>query len=84
MGNCLSGQDVSTNKKFVDSRASVEVLKSSYKIDLKVLGSGSFGRVFLAQNIKDPSSKMAVKVMKKQHMSPEDVEGLHREIALMQ
>ena len=82
MGNCLS-----PNKKkpaYVDSKANVETLKNSYDINMKVLGSGSYGKVFLAVNKKDKSMKIAIKVIKKTGMSEEDLLGLKREVAIMQ
>ena len=51
MGNCLSAKK---KRNFIDSRANVENLKSTYDID-KILGQGSYGKVFLAKNKKDPS-----------------------------
>lgn len=37
------------------SRAGVHELKQQYNINKKVLGSGSFGKVFQAENKADPS-----------------------------
>jgi len=34
--------------KYVQSKATVDKLKSQYDINMKVLGSGSYGKVFLA------------------------------------
>ena len=50
---------------------------------MKVLGSGSYGKVFLAVNKKDHTMKIAIKVIKKTGMSEEDLEGLKREVAIM-
>ena len=52
MGNCISPVDKEA-KKYVGSKANVDVLKATYDINMKVLGSGSFGKVFLAENRKD-------------------------------
>lgn len=52
MGNCIAAK---SKPGFVDSKANVENLKATYNIDMKVLGAGSFGKVFLAQNKKDSS-----------------------------
>jgi len=49
MGNCMQAK----SKKFIDSKATVESLKETYNINMKVLGAGSFGKVFLAQNKRD-------------------------------
>ena len=45
----------------------VTQLKQNYKIghDTQVLGAGSFGKVFLSQNINDPNFKVAIKVLNK-------------------
>jgi serine/threonine protein kinase len=40
---------------------------------MKVLGAGSFGKVFLAQNRKDPSIQIAIKVIKKAGLDEEDL-----------
>ena len=48
-------------------------LKNTYEIDMKVLGSGSFGKVFLAKNKKDPSMQIAIKVIKKSNLTDEDL-----------
>jgi hypothetical protein len=82
MGNCLSPKE--SKKEFVDSKANVETLKSIYEINMKVLGSGSYGKVFLAKNKKDESIKCAIKVIKKANMSEDDLLGLKREVSIMQ
>ena len=45
----------------------VTQLKQNYKItnDTKILGAGSFGKVFLSENISDPNFKVAIKVLNK-------------------
>ena len=50
---------------------------------MKVLGSGSYGKVFLAEDKKDKTN-IAIKVIKKSGMSEEDLLGLKREVAIMQ
>ena len=62
----------------------VEKLKAGYDIDMDVLGSGSYGKVFLAQNRDDPTMKIAIKVMNKNEMADDDIEGLRREVQIMQ
>ena len=45
----------------------VKELKMNYRIsnDTKVLGAGSFGKVFLSENIANPKFKVAIKVLNK-------------------
>ena len=83
MGNCFA-PNKSKKPEFVDSKANVETLKNSYDINMKVLGAGSYGKVFLAVNKKDPTMKIAIKVIKKTGMSEDDLLGLKREVAIMQ
>lgn len=80
MGSCMSVKE--KKKEYVDSKANVEALKNRYDINMKVLGSGSYGKVFLAEDKKD-SSKIAIKVIKKSGMSEDDLLGLKREVAIM-
>jgi len=47
------------------SRAGVHELKQQYNINKKVLGSGSFGKVFQAENKADNSHQVAIKVIAK-------------------
>ena len=50
-------------------KAGVAQLKLIYNINPKVLGSGSFGKVFLAENKADPTFKVAIKVISKQKLT---------------
>ena len=79
---CMSAK--SENTTYVQSKANVDVLKSTYDINMKVLGSGSYGKVFLAENKKDRSIKIAIKVIKKSGVSEDDLTNLKREVAIMQ
>lgn len=47
------------------SRAGVHELKQYYNINKKVLGSGSFGKVFQAENKADTTHQVAIKVIAK-------------------
>lgn len=52
-----------TNK----SHSTVRELKMNYKItaETKVLGAGSFGKVFLSESVEDSKFKVAIKVLNK-------------------
>jgi len=71
---CFSSKD--GKKLYVSSKANVDILKGTYNIDMKVLGSGSYGKVFLAENRKDKSMRIAIKVINKNGLSEEDLENL--------
>jgi calcium-dependent protein kinase len=64
--------------------ATLNDLKETYDIDQKVLGSGSYGKVFKACDKKDKSMVMAIKVINKSKLDPEDLESLKSEVKLMQ
>ena len=56
MGNCLKAKGSDHHgreRKFVKSTATLADLKETYDIDQKVLGSGSYGKVFKAADKKD-------------------------------
>ena len=47
---CLSSSPSPTPKVYVPIKAGVRQLRQIYNINPKVLGAGSFGKVFLAEN----------------------------------
>lgn len=69
---------------YVKSRLKAHDLKKQYDIELKPLGEGSYGKVFRAFNKADPSSKVAIKVIKKAGLDAEDLLSIAREVAIMQ
>ena len=75
---------MSTNQKpkdgFVMSTANVKDLRNVYDIDQTCLGSGSFGKVFKAENIADRTQKVAIKVINKKDFSDEDMDMLKSEV----
>ena len=78
MGNCLAPK--SDKRKFVNSKATLKQLKQQYNIDMKLLGKGSYGKVFKACKRADESSKVAIKVITKSEMDDEEIESLWREV----
>ena len=71
MGICFSAKQ--KEKGYIASQANVANLKNTYEIDMKVLGSGSFGKVFLAKNKKDHTMQIAIKVIKKSNLTEDDL-----------
>ena len=71
-------------KKFIKSAATLADLKETYDIDQNVLGSGSYGKVFRANDKKDKSMQIAIKVINKSKLEPEDLVSLQNEVKLMQ
>jgi hypothetical protein len=55
MGCCQLVKSKTNTPNF--NKSGVKELKQNYKIsaDTKVLGAGAFGKVFLSENIADPS-----------------------------
>jgi calcium-dependent protein kinase len=50
----------------------------------EILGNGSYGQVFFAQNKSDKTHKVAVKVINKTNMDEDDLESLRTEVAILQ
>ena len=77
------GQRKYTSATDVQILLGVDALKKTYKISQK-LGEGSYGCVYAAENISDPSIKVAIKVLDKRQMKPSDLTQLKCEIKIMQ
>lgn len=88
MGNCLKAKNThdhcARERKFIKSKATLADLKETYDIDQKVLGSGSYGKVFKAADKKDATMQIAIKVINKKKLDAEDLESLKNEVKLMQ
>lgn len=50
----------------------------------KLLGNGSYGKVYLATNKANPEFKVAIKVINKTDMDEEDLESLKAEVEILQ
>ena len=74
MGGCLTSEKEkpSGKRKFIDSQAKVTDLKATYDIG-EVLGSGSFGKVFVANDKKNDSFKLAIKCINKKHLDADEL-----------
>ena len=62
----------------------VHCLKQNYVIDetTKILGSGSYGKVFLSSSKADPSFKVAIKVLNKERLG-QRIKDLKAEIKIL-
>jgi serine/threonine protein kinase len=63
---CKDSRENSDPKKI--SKSGVTDLKRIYKINPHILGAGSFGKVFLAENLSDNTHKVAIKVLNKEKL----------------
>ena len=57
-------------------------IKKKYKIETKVLGSGAFGKVFMATSVSDENFKVAIKVISKRKLE-DDIDQLKDEIDIL-
>jgi serine/threonine protein kinase len=64
------------------SNAGIQELRNSYQIG-RLLGNGSYGKVYLATNKSNKEHKVAVKVINKQEMDEEDLESLRAEVSIL-
>ncbi len=58
-------------------KAGAHQLRQIYEIDPKILGFGTFGKVFQAVNKIDTSVKVAIKVIQKKKLTQEEIEAIH-------
>ena len=86
MGNCFGPDATNAKKKteFVHTQATLKDLKATYNIETNVLGSGSYGKVFLGTDKKNPDFKLAIKVIKKTKLDADDLKNLKNEVKIMQ
>ena len=85
---CFNSKESSVQKfrlsTLPSTRQGVAQMRLQYNINPKVLGSGSFGKVFQAENKADPSHKVAIKVINKQKLSLKEIKALHHEVSILQ
>lgn len=65
------------------SKQGVKQLKKQYEIREKALGKGTFGKVYMGQDKKDASHKVAIKVLNKSKMSEEDLKSIMDEVKVL-
>ena len=75
-----SGDSVKPTRKH--HQGATQAIKKKYKIETRVLGSGAFGKVFLATSVKDKDFKVAIKVIAKKKIE-DDIDQLLDEINIL-
>ena len=81
MGNCMSAKNSASEPKFVMSKAKSKDMQRLYNIDSKkLLGEGSYGKVFKASNKKDASIEIAIKAIAKAKLDEDDLAALENEV----
>ena len=82
MGNCMNTKNTG-EPKFIMSKAKAKDMQNLYNIDKKLLGEGSYGKVFKAFNKKDKTIEIAIKAIAKAHLDDDDLAALENEVAIM-
>lgn len=81
MGNCMSAKNGASEPKFVMSKAKSKDMQRLYDIDSKkLLGEGSYGKVFKASNKKDKTIEIAIKAIAKAKLDEDDLAALENEV----
>lgn len=83
---CFNSSTANTNSIKIPkkmSMAGVKELRMTYAIG-KLLGNGSYGKVYLAHNKSNPEHKVAIKVINKVEMDEDDLESLKAEVSILQ
>ena len=84
---CYKSKEIHSFSKEIKSGVQlkgVSELKHNYRIDSssQVLGSGAFGKVFLSENIADPSFKVAIKVLNKKKLK-KNIDKIREEVKIL-
>lgn len=82
MGWTNSSEKDGPIKPVKSGAGATQQIKKKYKIETKVLGSGAFGKVFLATSVADQNFKVAIKVISKKKLD-QDIEQLIDEINIL-
>lgn len=73
-----------TTNSHRESGSVTKQIRRKYNISSKVLGTGSFGKVFLAQGAKDPDFKVAIKAISKKKVDAQDLKQMKQELSILQ
>ena len=81
----MSAKNGAAEPKFVMSKAKSKDMQRLYDIDSKkLLGEGSYGKVFKACNKKDKTIEIAIKAIAKAKLDEDDLAALENEVQIMQ
>ena len=91
MGSCLSANKKGQASSIKSNRAlahqfkpgNYQTITKKYIINPQVLGTGNFGKVFLATSKKDKNHKCAIKLIDKKKGSHEEIELIKQEIMIL-
>jgi serine/threonine protein kinase len=77
----MSAKNGTKEPKFIMSKAKSKDMQRLYDIDSKkLLGEGSYGKVFKATNKKDKSIEIAIKAIAKAKLDEDDLAALENEV----
>jgi serine/threonine protein kinase len=79
---CCATKDDAMNPSKKKGESATKQIKRKYHIHSKVLGSGGFGKVFLAESVADPNFKVAIKAIGKAKLG-NDIDLLKKEIKIL-
>ena len=82
-GNQYVDHQAGKTANIATSKQGVKQLKKQYEIREKALGKGTFGKVYMGTDKRDPTHKVAIKVLNKSKMSAEDLKSIMDEVKVL-
>ena len=79
---CINTSSIKPTKPQIKSKSATTQIRKKYKIETNILGSGAFGKVFLATSVEDKEFKVAIKVISKKKIG-DDLDQLLDEINIL-
>ena len=79
---CTNSSDTKASNPRGKGKGATSQIKKKYKIETNILGSGTFGKVFLATSVADADFKVAIKVISKKKIG-DDIDQLLDEINIL-